>query len=564
MAAARAKAPTGWAGMAARLVKDQGRLLFGLAYALTETEAEAERLLRAAMARTFENATKETPPATVALLARRALYAQFLDEAKHANGKTASKAKGAEKAPPAPPTPQPTLPLLVALGSLPAAERICVVMRFYEGLSAVTIARDIDVLPTTVRKYLTSALDTLAARLGDPGLKREDALYGGCSLEGEAGLPQQAPPSDAVTQAFTAVDDQAMAAYRHLRLSSDPTPVVDALTRRKKGRAWIAAGLSVAAVGSLALGTWTVARAVIPPAQAIAESPSPSLAPGPYGPGVLSSDNFLEGSDSWSASNPGSDGSQRFLSCAIQAPTPSPSASSTAGGITVSSDPGNTDDGHNFGDQTFTLTGGDCTQRVTSATSLSSTVTPVDASTGENHVSVAVTLKNTGDAPIAVYRDSISLGFELPWGALSSLQGAGQSQFSVQGTGLGDRAPTFFGVPMTDVVVLQPAEELTVVLSAERWRLSDLQALIDDPNSGVTQAMVEEWIRNSSAVGEVSNDDGILDAFRAQQFSPPGAVFVAVAPTEPDSQRMVILMDVHDEFGVMPTPSPSPSASATP
>jgi len=534
VAAARATTSPGWAAMAARLVKDEGRTLFGLAYALTGTEAEAERLVRAAVDRTFDHATKKTPPATVAALARRALYAQFLDEAKASEKKKGKRTKGAEEAPPVAP---PRLPLIEALASLPAAERMCIVMRFYEGLSAVTIGRDIDVAVTTVHRYLTDGLDGLAAVLGDPGLDREEALNGGCSLEGEDGLPQQAPPTDAVSRAFSAVDDLAMAAYRDLALATDATPVVRALTRLKKRRAWAVAGLSVAAVASLAVGGWVVAQAVIPPAETIAISPSPSVSPGPYGFGVLSADDILLDSQTWGVAGYAIEGDQRFLSCAIDDLAPEPG-----------------------GDGSI-LIGGDCTQRTTTAVSVSTTITPMDASPGDDRVSVAVTVINTGDAPIAIYRDSLSLGFELPWGVLSSFQGPGDSLFSVQGPSLDDRSLRLSSSPMEDVVVLQPAEQLTVVMSAQRLLLADFQAQIDDPSSGVTQETAEEWVRDSSAIGEVSADDGILAAFRAGEYAPPGAVFVAVAPTEQDSLRMVVLMDLHPGIGVAPAPNPSPSAS---
>jgi DNA-directed RNA polymerase specialized sigma24 family protein len=539
VATARATTPTVWAAMAARLVKDEGRTLFGLAYALTGTEAKAERLVRAAVDRTFDHVTKKTPPATVAALARRALYAQFLDEAKASEKRKGKRAKGVEEMLPVGPS---RLPLIEALASLPAAERMCIVMRFYEGLSAVTIGRDIDVAVTTVRQYLTDGLDGLAAVLGDPGLDREEALNGGCSLEGEDGLPQQAPPTDAVSRAFSAVDDLVITAYRDLALATDATPVARALTRRKKRRAWVIAGLSVAAVASLAVGGWVVAQAVIPPAEVIVASPSPSVSPGPYGLGVLSADDILLDSQTWGVSGYAVEGDQRFLSCAIDDLAPKP------------------------GSDGSTLIGGDCTQRTTAVTRVSTTITPMEAAPGEDRVSVAVTVTNTGDAPIAIYRDSLSLGFELPWGALSSFQGQGDSLFSIQGPSVDDRSLSLSSVPMSDIVVLQPAEQLTVVMSVQRLLLADFQAQIDDPTSGVTQEMAEEWVRDSSAIGEASTDDDILTAFRAGEYAPRGAVFVAVAPTEQDSPRMVVLMDILPGFGVAPAPSPSPSASpsATP
>jgi hypothetical protein len=487
-------------------------------------------------------------------MARRALYAQFLDDAKATEASTREDSTAS------------ALPLLDALNSLSASERMCVVMRFYEGLSAVAIGRDIGVLATTVRKYLTSALDTLAEILGDPHLHGDDALYGGGTLASEGGLPQQIPATDAVTAAFTAVDERAMAAYRNLSLATDSTPVVQAVMRRRRRQVRTVSLLGVGAIASLALGSWTIVHAVVSPVEALAVSSSPSVAVGPYGPGVLSSSDIAEQSQSWTASEGDSENEQRFLRCTVDESPRVPSPSPTASGIQVSSDSDETVNRHDFGDQIVTLVKGDCTQRVTDAAHLTSTIIPLETSAGRNHLSVAVTVKNSGDDPIALYRDSLSVGFELPWGALSSLQGPGQTQFSVQGPSLEDRSLGFFSIPMEDVVVLQPAEQLTVVLSAERWRVSDLQELIDDPASGVTQEMVEEWIRNSSSVGEVTDDDGIMDAFREGSFAPRGAVFLAVAPTEPDLWEVVILMDVHAGFGEMPSSSrvANPSASTSP
>jgi RNA polymerase sigma factor (sigma-70 family) len=55
--------------------------------------------------------------------------------------------------------------LLTALGELPPRQRACVVLRYYQDLPVAQVAAALGVADGTVKRYLSEALDRLAARM---------------------------------------------------------------------------------------------------------------------------------------------------------------------------------------------------------------------------------------------------------------------------------------------------------------------------------------------------------------------------------------------------------------
>lgn len=535
----------GWAVRAARLLGKRGGELYNVAFALTGEPVSAERLYRAGVVKALKSATRKTTQEEISVFARRGVYSVFLEEM----GRPA----GSRGTPPVP-TGQ-TDPFLAALDTLDAQHRLCVVMRFYEGLSCAAIAQDLDLLPLTIRRYLDSAIEKLGRPLHDLGLDKHELHFGGWTPGATAsGMPQHTP-TDALSRGFAHVDGLASTGSRHATGSSDPAAVVQAVARQSRRHAVAIACLVVFAVGSLGIGGWTATRAFAHPTAEpdITPSPQPS---GLYGTGVLASDDILGPSVPWQ----GDTEVQRLLVCD---PAPGdPSDDPGYGGIQVTSVGLQDDHDHGY-DAPLTTSSGTCVQRQTEAAALSVTIIPFDGTSGHNNLTAVITLKNEGAEPLAILRDSIGLYFELPWGALSSLSSSHDVVMRLSGSSLDNSPLGFTAVPAETVFVLQPGVDLVLSVSGQVLRDDAFDRLPDNSGIEMTPEIMDQYRRSMSIIGELSENDPLIAAFHADEYVPPVGVAVTVAPTDPESTQYVVLWVVQDQVGVPPSPSPSPSAPAS-
>lgn len=517
----------GLAARASALMSEHGRALFCLAFAFTGEVASAERVARSAVTRAFAKAPRDATIEDLAAYARRATYAQVLESSKKRRRSGAGAPVRADS-PGAARTPD----LLPALAALSAQDRIVTTMRFYEGLSCAAIGRDLDVMPVTTRRHLESALDALEARLGDLGLDREVALYGGRDLA--AGVHDGDAATDAISAGFAAMRARAGDAYTALGTTRDVRPLVGALHRQRANKLRLIAALSVGVIASMGWAGWTAAEAIRAVPSAGEVSPTPSLSAGPYGPGVLSSADFRDGSAPLAVQD---DPHQRLLSCAMREEA-----------VEAYDEDGNVVD-IGGGSSFFS---GPCEARATDDDPiLEATVGVREGSIGRGRFNVAVTLTNTGDAPVAVQLDSTTFAFDRPWGMGYGLQPLRQTgQVGLGGTSL--RGLTFdmwSQESAPDVVVLEPGAEVELLFVGDM--VDD--AWFDDPGlDDVPEETKNMWRRDSSAVGELDHEDAVAQAFLAGDYRPDGMLVIRVAPTSPDAPTWVFLVAYVDGIGEYP------------
>ncbi len=536
-----------WATKASRLLGDQGRVLYRIAFALTGDHAAAERLLHRGLAKAFKTAKRETTHDEMVVLARRAVYSASLEAPRGKAGR-----KGPEST-----TEQPDR-FLAALATLDAQQRLCLVMRFYEGLSAAAIAKDLDVLPVTVRRYLDSAIETLGRPLEDLGLTRDILHYGGWTPGEKDSDASQLVPSDTLSIGFTRVDDLASTQCPLPPHVETPQHIVKAATRPKRGRTWMVAGLTVLALGSLGAGGWAAVQAFdLFPEPGPEASPSPSSV---YGMGVLASDDVLAESASWY----GQRDVQRVLVCDTSAWTPE--TDNGEDGIPVTS--GDVDRRGNYY-ETYELYSGSCSQQQTDALSVSAAIVPFEGTSRRHSIQVIVTIRNDSEYSVAILEDSIGLYFELPWEAISFMPSADETLLYLSGSKLNDPSLESMVVLSDEATVLEPGEEISALFNV--WVLpDDFETMISEEQAAeLTPELVEEIRRSSSLIGEMSETDPVLDAFRSGEYIPPAGLALTVAPSDPESTQIVILWIVQDQVGeppanIDPSPSASPSPSATP
>lgn len=523
-----------------RLVVEHGRDHFSLAYSLTGDARSAERLYRRAVTRALSAATTASPPDVVAVYARRAVFAEFLAD------------RHRPTSDPSAHTPT-SAPFFAYLDSLSAEERICMVMRFREGRSCVAIGRDLDLLATTARHHLASAIGKMGASFEALRLTRELALYGGADAKMTAEANGHADANgtpDALTAAFLAIDDEAGSAFAASAMLRDPASLGHAHRERIRSRTLRLTLAAVGAAASLAWAGWTIFQVALPSAAFVNVDPSPSAVPGPYGIGVLASGDVLAASSPWS---PGDSSLQRVFDCTFELPDISPSPTTST--IDVVSDPVRDRRSNDFSD--VPMVDRSCAQLAADSTMVTATITPYEGSLGGDRVSMVIKITNASDSPLAVYQESVGVAFELPWGALSTIAGSDRTMSGLMGTSL-DTSSLILSIPESmqepQVEVLQPNETLTVVLqsfSASRW----LRTQTHDPDFVLT----DDILRAVSLLGEMRPDDGVVAAFEAGEFIPRAGIFVAVAPTDPDSTAIVMLAAIQDAKGAFPSPSPSAS-----
>lgn len=164
-----------WAEVLDTLVRERGAALYGYAYVLTGDHHAADDLFQDALVRAFRHSRGNMPIDAAQAYVKRAMQTALVDGHRRASARPKSDARTADTAKPDPTTASDTRNALhEAVLSLPPRERTCVVMRYFDGLNATQIARELDLQPGTVRRYLADAVATLSRTHGDFGLAQED------------------------------------------------------------------------------------------------------------------------------------------------------------------------------------------------------------------------------------------------------------------------------------------------------------------------------------------------------------------------------------------------------
>lgn len=533
-----------WATKASRLLGERGREYYRLAFALTGEHPTAERLLHESLGTAFRVTRRKTSSDEIDAYTRRAVYSTFLRGKKWTVGRKPEQATSEQKD-----------RFLAALDTLDPQQRLCLVMRFYEGLSCAAIAKDLDVLPVTVRRYLDSAIEALGRPLDSLGLTKDALHYGGWTPGDQDQSGSQGVPTDTLSIGFTHIDDLASAGCPLPSHPEAPRHLVKAATRPRRGRSLLVAVLAVAAVGSLGVGGWAAVQAFYPtPVTAPEPSPTPSSA---YGMGVLASDDVLDASESWY----GQDGTQRILVCDADPPEPDGGDENS---IPVVSEEVNWRGELIASPEFYT---GECSQALTDAVSVNATIVPFDSGSGRTSVRTMVTITNTGPYSVAILRDSVGLYFELPWEALSFIPGSRETLLYLTGTNLDSHSIESVSTRSDEVTILDPGEDLTITFSS-RVLPDDFVSYVSEEEAALlTPEIIDEIRRASSLVGELSEDDPVLSAFRSGTYIPASGIAITIAPSNAEPDQIVVLWILNDQVGELPgetEPSPLPNASPSP
>ncbi|MDE0572721.1 RNA polymerase sigma factor [Demequina sp. B12] len=166
-----------WAATVEALLAERGAALHGYAVALTGNHHAAEDLLQDALVKTFRSGRGSVTVNEAHAYVKRAMQSAAIDSHRRRRARP-------EESELTPHTdaaaPDPTAAvvnrnaLLHALAGLTPRERTCMVMRFFDGYSAVDISQRLGLSPGTVRKYLSDATATLRQRGVDYGLHPSD------------------------------------------------------------------------------------------------------------------------------------------------------------------------------------------------------------------------------------------------------------------------------------------------------------------------------------------------------------------------------------------------------
>ncbi|MCR6712909.1 MAG: sigma-70 family RNA polymerase sigma factor [Demequina sp.] len=164
-----------WSETLDALVRERGGALYGYAFVLTGDHHAADDLLQDALVRAFRGSRRAMPLDAAHAYVKRAMQTALVDGHRRASARPRPDHREADASAPDPTTASDTRTALhQAVLSLPPRERTCVVMRYFDGLNASQIARELGLQPGTVRRYLADGVATLTRTHGEFGLAPED------------------------------------------------------------------------------------------------------------------------------------------------------------------------------------------------------------------------------------------------------------------------------------------------------------------------------------------------------------------------------------------------------
>jgi len=157
-----------WEHVMDALVRERGPALVRYAYLLTGDVAAAEDLVQDAVVATFTRTARIRTPEAVEGYVRRAILTTYVDGYRRRQRWQRVRhlvvrhdvTEGPERAT------QERTDVVAALATLPPRVRACVVLRFYEDLTAAEIADRLDLSLGAVKRYLHDGTHALEERLG--------------------------------------------------------------------------------------------------------------------------------------------------------------------------------------------------------------------------------------------------------------------------------------------------------------------------------------------------------------------------------------------------------------
>lgn len=158
-----------WEPILDEVMRERGSGLLAYARLLTGNDAEAEDVLQDALVRSFSRGRTFSHVNAAEAYVRRAIPSVFIDrlrgrrtrdgaDERLARTLDAAAGMGDRDA---------VLDVRAALATLPARERACAVLRFYDDLTVPQIAVQLGLADGTVKRYLADASARLAQLLGD-------------------------------------------------------------------------------------------------------------------------------------------------------------------------------------------------------------------------------------------------------------------------------------------------------------------------------------------------------------------------------------------------------------
>lgn len=169
-----------WAQTLDELVRERGGALYGYAYVLTGDSHAADDLLQDALVRAFRRSRGDMPLDAAHAYVKRAMQTALIDGHRRAAARPRRDHRDADRVEQDWTRAADTRDaLLEAVHSLPPRERMCLIMRYFDGLNAASIARELGLAPGTVRRYLADAVGTLSRTHKNFGIDRSDLLEGG-------------------------------------------------------------------------------------------------------------------------------------------------------------------------------------------------------------------------------------------------------------------------------------------------------------------------------------------------------------------------------------------------
>jgi RNA polymerase sigma-70 factor (ECF subfamily) len=160
---------TKWADVLERLVRERGRSLVAYGYLLTGSSRDAEDLFHDAVVKTFSRGKGSVSLGEAEAYVRRAMFSTHMDAGRkdsawrrvfHLLSTEETQASDVASV-------EFRTDLQEALRGLTPRERACTVLRFYDDLTAVAIARELGISEGSVRRYLSDAAAKLRGTLGD-------------------------------------------------------------------------------------------------------------------------------------------------------------------------------------------------------------------------------------------------------------------------------------------------------------------------------------------------------------------------------------------------------------
>jgi len=172
-----------WSSVLDELVRERGAALFGYAYVLTGSRADAEDLLHDALVRTFRRGRQARDLNSAHSYVKKAITTAFIDGRRRASVRPrrteadihAVPTSALAATPDHSATASGMVDLQAALLDLPRRERACVVLRHLEDWPVARIAAELGLAEGSVKRYISDGLARLRTTRPDLNPLPDDA-----------------------------------------------------------------------------------------------------------------------------------------------------------------------------------------------------------------------------------------------------------------------------------------------------------------------------------------------------------------------------------------------------